>query len=166
MQQVPFRYAEAEPKPMRVCVVGAGAIGGLMAAKLAGAGHPVTVIDQGAQLAAIRENGLKLVWEDGSEQVAKVKAVESAAEAGPQDLVILAVKAHFLDQVVREIDAMLGARDHDHDRPERAALVVFPEARRRSTTATSSRASIRRASSRARSTRSGCWAASSTRRRR
>jgi len=107
VQQVPFKYFEGEPKPMRVCVVGAGAIGGLMAAKLAGAGHPVTVIDQGAQLAAIRENGLKLVWEDGTEHTAGVKAVGSAAEAGPQDLVILAVKAHFLDQVVREIDAML-----------------------------------------------------------
>ena len=107
VQQVPFRYAEGEPKPMRVCVVGAGAIGGLMAAKLAGAGHPVTVIDQGVQLAAIREKGLKLIWEDGSEQVTKVKAAESAAEAGAQDFVILAVKAHFLDQVVREIDAML-----------------------------------------------------------
>ena len=47
------------------------------------------------------------MWEDGSEHSAKVKAVGSAAEAGPQDLVILAVKAHFLDQVVREIEAML-----------------------------------------------------------
>ena len=107
VQQVPFRYGEGPARPMRIGVVGAGAIGGLMAAKLAGAGHPVTVIDQGAQLAAIQDNGLKLIWEDGSEQVARVRAVESAAEAGPQDLVILAVKAHFLDQVVREIDAML-----------------------------------------------------------
>src|SRR4029450_3570655 len=85
----------------------AGGSAGRRAAKLAGAGHPVTVIDQGAQLAAIQDNGLKLIWEDGSEQVARVRAVESAAAAGPQDLVILAVKAHFLDQVVREIDAML-----------------------------------------------------------
>ena len=107
VQQVPFKYGEGPTAPMRACVVGAGAIGGLMAAKLAGAGHPVTVIDQGAHLAAIRESGLKLVWEDGTEQVARVKAVDSAAEAGPQDLVILAVKAHFLDQVVRDIDAML-----------------------------------------------------------
>ena len=65
----------------------------------------MTVIDQGAQLAAIQDNGLQLIWEDGSEQVARVRAVGSAAEAG-HDLVILAVKAHFLDQVVREIDAM------------------------------------------------------------
>ena len=130
VQPVPFRYAEGEPQPMRVCVVGAGAIGGLMAAKLASAGHPVTVIDQGAQLAAIQSNGLKLVWEDGAEHNAEVKAVGSAAEAGPQDLVILAVKAHFLDQVVREIDAMLEPADDDHDGPERAALVVFPAPRR------------------------------------
>jgi ketopantoate reductase len=107
VQQVPFKYFEGPPKPMRICVVGAGAIGGLMAARLAGAGHPVTVIDQGAQLAAIRDHGLKLVWEDGTEYAATVKAAGSAAEAGRQDLVILAVKAHFLDQVVREIDAML-----------------------------------------------------------
>lgn len=107
VQPVPFMYSDGPPKPMRVCVVGAGAIGGLMAAKIAQADHPVTVIDQGPHLAAIRDNGLKLVWEDGSEHDTKVRAVESAAEAGPQDLVILGVKAHYLDQVVRDIDAML-----------------------------------------------------------
>ena len=92
---------------MRICVVGAGAIGGLMAAKLSLAGNEVTVIDQGAHLAAIQQNGLKLIWEDGSEHVAKMKAVGTAAEAGPQDLVILAVKAHFLDQVARDVDKLL-----------------------------------------------------------
>jgi len=95
---------------MRICVVGAGAIGGLMAAKLAEAGNEVTVIDQGAHLAAIQKNGLKLIWEDGSEIVARVKAVGSAGEAGPQDLVILAVKAHFLDQVARDVEKL-----HDKD---------------------------------------------------
>ncbi|GAB4236194.1 MAG: 2-dehydropantoate 2-reductase [Kiloniellaceae bacterium] len=97
---------------MRICVVGAGAIGGLMAAKLAqssfkGAGNEVTVIDQGAHLTAIQQNGLKLIWEDGSEIVTQVKAVGSAAEAGPQDLIILAVKAHFLDQVARDVEKLL-----------------------------------------------------------
>ena len=92
---------------MRVCVVGAGAIGGLMAAKLAAAGNAVTVIDQGVHLAAIRKNGLTLIWEDGEELSASVTAVGSAAEAGPQDLVILAVKAHFLEQVARDVDALL-----------------------------------------------------------
>lgn len=92
---------------MKICVVGAGAIGGLMAVKLSLAGNEVTVVDQGAHLAAIRNNGLKLIWEDGSEQVAQVKAVGTAAEAGPQDLVILAVKAHFLDQVARDVEKLL-----------------------------------------------------------
>jgi len=92
---------------MRICVVGAGAIGGLMAVKLSLAGNDVTVIDQGSHLAAIQKDGLKLIWEDGSELVAKLKAVGSAAEAGPQDLVILAVKAHFLDQVARDVEKLL-----------------------------------------------------------
>lgn len=93
---------------MKICVVGAGAIGGLMAVKFAQAGEDVTVIDQGAHLAAIQKNGLKLIWEDGSEHVAKLKAVNKVADAGPQDVVILAVKAHFLDQVAREIDQLMG----------------------------------------------------------
>src|SRR5262245_60973353 len=98
----------APPSPKRICVVGAGAIGGLMAAKFALAGEEVTVIDQGAHLAAIQKNGIKLEWHDGKVQTAKVKAVDKAADAGKQDLIVLAVKAHFLDQVVRDIDHLLG----------------------------------------------------------
>src|SRR6266446_4289991 len=97
------------PKPMRVCVVGAGAIGGLVAAKLALAGNDVTVIDLGAHLAAIKANGLKLEWHDGKVEIAKVKAVEKAADAGKQDLVVLAVKAHYLDQIAKDIDHLLDA---------------------------------------------------------
>jgi ketopantoate reductase/2-keto-4-pentenoate hydratase/2-oxohepta-3-ene-1,7-dioic acid hydratase in catechol pathway len=96
------------PKPKKICVVGAGAIGGLLAAKFALAGDEVTVIDQGAHLAAIQKNGLKLEWHDGKVQTAKMKAVNKATEAGKQDIVILAVKAHFLEQVVRDIDSLLG----------------------------------------------------------
>ncbi|MCH8238513.1 MAG: 2-dehydropantoate 2-reductase [Proteobacteria bacterium] len=92
---------------MKICVVGAGAIGGLMAAKLALAGNDVTVIDQGVHLEAIRKNGLKLIWEDGGEHIAKVKAAGSTAEAGPQDLVILAVKAHFLDQIAKQSESLM-----------------------------------------------------------
>jgi ketopantoate reductase len=69
----------------------------------------VTVIDMGAHLETIRKNGLKLIWEDGSEIISKVKAVSSAAEAGEQDLVILAVKAHYLENVVRDIERMMHA---------------------------------------------------------
>lgn len=91
---------------MRICVVGAGAIGGLLAVKLKLAGNDVTVVDRGAHLQAIRENGLELVWEDGSRSVAELKAVDSVKDAGKQDLVILALKAHFLDQVARDIGAL------------------------------------------------------------
>jgi ketopantoate reductase/2-keto-4-pentenoate hydratase/2-oxohepta-3-ene-1,7-dioic acid hydratase in catechol pathway len=98
----------APPSAKRICVVGAGAIGGLLAAKFALAGEDVTVIDQGAHLAAIQKSGLKLEWHDGKVQTARVKAVNKPAEAGKQDIVVLAVKAHFLDQVVRDIDSLLG----------------------------------------------------------
>jgi ketopantoate reductase len=98
----------APPKQKKICIVGAGAIGGLLAAKFALAGEDVTVIDQGAHLAAIQKNGLKLEWHDGKVQTAKMKAVNKPSEAGKQDIVVLAVKAHFLDQVVRDIDSMLG----------------------------------------------------------
>src|SRR3984893_3123160 len=108
-QELPSPYLlGAPPQPMRVCVVGAGAIGGLIAAKLALAGNIVTVIDVGVHLAAIKQNGLKLEWHDGKVETAKVKAVDKAADAGKQDLVILAVKAHYLDQAARDIDALLG----------------------------------------------------------
>ena len=102
---------------MKICVVGAGAIGGLMGVKLAMAGEDVTVIDQGTHLAAIQERGLKLIWEDGSEHVAtNIKAISSLAEAGPQDLVILATKAHYLESVARDVPALMG--------PETAIVTV------------------------------------------
>lgn len=94
---------------MKICVVGAGAIGGMMAAKFALAGEDVTVIDQGAHLTAIQENGLKLIWEDGTEHVARdIKALDNLGDAGPQDLVILAVKAHYLESVARDVPRLLG----------------------------------------------------------
>jgi len=65
------------------------------------------VVDLGVHLAAIKQNGLKLEWHDGKVETAKVKGVDKAADAGKQDLVILAAKAHYLDQVVRDIDHLL-----------------------------------------------------------
>ena len=102
---------------MKICVVGAGAVGGLMAAKLSLAGEEVTVVDRGVHLAAIREKGLKLIWEDGTTLVAKdLETVERLEDAGAQDLVILALKAHFLDQVARKFSSLVG--------PETAVLTV------------------------------------------
>jgi len=95
---------------MKICVVGAGAIGGLMGARLALAGQDVTLIDQGAHLAAIRKNGLKLIWHDGTEYVADtVTATGSFEEAGPQDMVILALKAHTIASVAPAMPALYGA---------------------------------------------------------
>lgn len=91
---------------MKICVVGAGAIGGLLAVRLARAGDEVTVVARGAHLAAIREKGLTLVA-DGSEQVARVRATDRLAEAGPQDLVVLAVKAHQVAAVAPEVSGLL-----------------------------------------------------------
>jgi ketopantoate reductase/2-keto-4-pentenoate hydratase/2-oxohepta-3-ene-1,7-dioic acid hydratase in catechol pathway len=107
-QVLPSPYLFGQPpKAKKICVVGAGAIGGLVAAKFALAGNDVTVIDQGTHLAAIKKSGLKLEWHDGKVETAKVKAVDKAADAGKQDIIVLAVKAHFLDQVVRDIDHLL-----------------------------------------------------------
>jgi 2-dehydropantoate 2-reductase len=92
---------------MRICVFGAGAIGGLLAVKLAGSGEEVTVIARGAHLAAIRERGLRLVG-DGAEKVVRVRAVERAADAGDQDVVVLGMKAHQLAPVVGEVRALVG----------------------------------------------------------
>ncbi len=92
---------------MKICVVGAGAIGGLLAVKLASAGEDVTVILRGANLAAVRERGLTL-RSDGAEQVARVKATDRIGDAGPQDLVILGMKAHQLPPVAGEVKALVG----------------------------------------------------------
>ncbi|WP_418315091.1 2-dehydropantoate 2-reductase [Piscinibacter sakaiensis] len=94
---------------MKVAIIGAGAIGGYVGVKLALAGEDVSFIVRGANLAAIRKNGIKLVLADGSEQVAtNVRATSDYAEAGPQDLVILALKAHQVEAVAPEIAKLFG----------------------------------------------------------
>jgi 2-dehydropantoate 2-reductase len=92
---------------MRICVFGSGAVGGLIAASFALAGEDVTIIDRGSHLAAIKSNGIKLQWQDGSVQIAKVKAVDEAAAAGRQDLVVLAVKAYSLEQIAKDTQCLL-----------------------------------------------------------
>jgi 2-dehydropantoate 2-reductase len=94
---------------MKICVVGAGAIGGLLAVRLAEAGEQVTVVDQGAHLQAIRRDGLKLLMADGSEHVTRsLEAVANIRQAGRQDVVILAVKGHILAEVAPELDSLMG----------------------------------------------------------
>jgi 2-dehydropantoate 2-reductase len=92
---------------MKICVIGAGAIGGLLAVKLAHAGEDVSVIARGAHLASIVSNGLTLL-EDGDTIVARVNASDRIAEAGKQDLIILGMKAHQIAAVVRDLPAIIG----------------------------------------------------------
>ena len=94
---------------MKIAVIGAGAIGGLVGAKLALAGEDVTFIVRGDNLAAIGERGIRLIASDGSQQVAhNVVATDRYDEAGPQDVVILAMKAHQLEAVARDVPKLLG----------------------------------------------------------
>jgi len=94
---------------MKVCVVGAGAIGGLVGVKLALAGEEVTLVDIGAHLEAIKKSGLKVIGPDGKEEVARpAKAVATVAEAGPQDLIILALKTQHIVSVAKSLGSMMG----------------------------------------------------------
>jgi 2-dehydropantoate 2-reductase len=93
---------------MKICIFGAGAIGGLMGAKLAAKGDvDVTFIARGPHLAAMRENGVKLISE-GVEQIVHPRCVESAEEAGPQDYVLVTLKAHSLPSAARQMQPLLG----------------------------------------------------------
>jgi 2-dehydropantoate 2-reductase len=78
---------------MKICVFGAGAIGGYLAVPLSLAGHDVCVVARGAHLRAIQQRGLKLIVQ-GQERLALVRASDDPASLGPQDLVICALKAH------------------------------------------------------------------------
>jgi 2-dehydropantoate 2-reductase len=93
---------------MKICVVGAGAIGGLLAAKLQQSGAQVSVIARGPHLAAIRADGLRLIEEDGSKVVARVAATDRIADAGPQDLVVLGMKAHQVAAVAADLKQLYG----------------------------------------------------------
>ncbi len=95
---------------MRICVVGAGAMGGFLGVKLAISGQEVTFIDTGEQLRAIQKKGLKLIMEDGTEHVLKeATASDNFEEAGPHDVVILALKAHNIQDVAEKMPSLYGS---------------------------------------------------------
>ena len=95
---------------MKVCVVGAGAIGGYMAVRIAKAGHDVSVIARGPHLAAIRSHGLKLVEADQELVATNLSATDNICELGPQDIVLLALKAHQIEAVVDDLSVLLGPK--------------------------------------------------------
>ena len=92
---------------MKITVFGAGAIGGFMGARLALAGQDVTLIARGPHLAAMREKGLELISE-GRTEVARPRCTGDPREVGPQDYVILGVKAHSLPGIVDAVQPLLG----------------------------------------------------------
>jgi len=93
---------------MEICVVGAGAIGGYLAVRLAKAGHDVSAIARGPHLAAIRARGLKLI-EGEQELVAdNLTSTDRIRDLGAQDVVLLALKAHQVQPVVDDLPALFG----------------------------------------------------------
>lgn len=93
---------------MKTCIYGAGAIGGWIGIALAQAGARLNAVARGATLAALQQEGLQLVRADGTRQRAPVHAVADPADLGPQDLVVIAVKAPALEAVARQIAPLLG----------------------------------------------------------
>jgi 2-dehydropantoate 2-reductase len=92
---------------VRVCIVGAGAIGGLLAARLAIAGEEVSLFARGATLAAVRADGLTLVEPDGAAVVAPaIEASDDFDQLGPQDLVVLSLKAHQIADLAERLEAL------------------------------------------------------------
>jgi 2-dehydropantoate 2-reductase len=92
---------------MKVCIYGAGAIGGWIGVKLAQAGSELSVVARGATLDALRTHGLRL-HEGGQVRSAPVRASASPADFGVQDLVVIAVKAPAMPDVAKAIAPLLG----------------------------------------------------------
>ncbi len=98
---------------MKVCVVGAGAIGGLLGARLAAAGHQVSLIARGPHLAAIQARGLRvssrMAGEASDSVVKNVTATDNFAALGAQDVVLMALKSHQIVGILDQLPALFGA---------------------------------------------------------
>ena len=93
---------------MKICIFGAGAIGGYMGAKLAQAGADVSLVARGPHLAAITDKGLTLIEADRDPVTVKVNASENPADLGLQDYVIVTLKAHSVPAVVPKMQPLIG----------------------------------------------------------
>ena len=92
---------------MKICIYGAGAIGGYLGVEFARAGADVSLVARGAHLAAMRANGLKLLI-DGEERVVHPLCTDNPAELGHQDFVIICLKAHSITGVIEAMQPLLG----------------------------------------------------------
>lgn len=88
---------------MSIAIVGAGGIGGYLAAKLVAAGEEVALLARGGQLAAIRENGLRLIDPEGDLVVRPAVATDAAEALGRPELIVMAVKAHQLGAAIEQV---------------------------------------------------------------
>ncbi len=93
---------------MKVCIYGAGAIGGHVGALLSREGLDVTLIARGPHLAVMKRDGLTLITENGEEFVTHPKCTDDPAEAGVQDYVLIALKAHSVPPIVEGMASLLG----------------------------------------------------------
>jgi len=93
---------------MKICIFGAGVIGGYLGAKLAQAGADVSLVARGPHLAAIQANGLTLIEEGADPVKVPVRASADAADLGPQDNVIVTLKAHSVPPVVAAMQPLIG----------------------------------------------------------
>lgn len=93
---------------MKICIFGAGAIGGYMAAKLVQSGADVSIVARGPHLAAMQDKGLTLIEEGRDPVTLRVRATANAADLGPQDYVILTLKAHSVPPVVGAMQPLFG----------------------------------------------------------
>ncbi len=92
---------------MKICIFGSGAIGAFMGVRLHQAGAEVSLVARGAHLAAMRERGVRLLAQD-EDTVVRPRCTDNAAELGPQDYVIIALKAHSVPAAVPAIRPLLG----------------------------------------------------------
>ena len=94
---------------MKFCIFGAGVIGGYLTVELALAGHEVCAIARGAHLAAMKENGLRLLI-DGQERRARFPVSDNPADFGRQDFVLCALKAHQAAESAEDFLPLLGPK--------------------------------------------------------
>ena len=93
---------------MKICIFGAGAIGGLIGGELARTGHEVTLICRGAQLEAIRKHGLTVIMDGDRRHVTPALATDDPSQAGAQDAVFMVMKAHHVAAAAAALAPLLG----------------------------------------------------------
>jgi 2-dehydropantoate 2-reductase len=93
---------------MKVCIYGAGAIGGYLGVQLSQAGADVSLVARGAHLAAMKANGLRLLIGD-EERVVHPRCTDNPADLGPQDFIIICLKAHSITGVIDAMKPLIGS---------------------------------------------------------